>query len=295
MVVTYQTRWKAETPERTVAIVRHLHERYAIDGLEFHDNNFFVSEARTRAVAEGLRGLGIGWWGEGRSDTLLRYSTKTWEAMRDSGCRMIFTGAESGSDEKLRQMNKGGTQTGETILEAAKLFRAHGIVPEFSFVLGNPPDPAGDIRENIEFVRRIKRINPAAEIILYLYTPVPLPGLYDEAVAQGFRYPETLEEWVEGDWASFSRRRDPRTPWLTDAHRRLLADFETVLNARYPTATDLRLSRGWRRLLPILGMPRWRFGLFGGPVELRFLLRALRYRRPEVEGFPQELEHVALG
>ncbi|MBK8231878.1 MAG: B12-binding domain-containing radical SAM protein [Candidatus Eisenbacteria bacterium] len=295
VVVTYQTRWLAEEAGRTIDVVRHLHRQWGIDALEFHDNNFFVSEARTRAIADGIAPLGISWWGEARSDTLLRFSDRTWSAMRDSGLRMVFTGAESGSDEMLARMNKGGTQTGATILEAARRFRAFDIVPEFSFVLGHPPDPEGDIRRNLEFIRRIKQINPRAEIILYLYTPVPLPGMFDEAVAAGFRYPETLEEWVDGGWTRFSRRRDPRTPWITDRHRRLLDDFETVLNARYPTATDIRLTPLARAACRMAGGLRWRFGLWGAPVELRLMLRALRYRRPEEEGFPQSVSGPSPG
>ena len=57
-------------------------------------------------------------------------------------------------------------QAVEKTLEIAEKMRALGIVPEFSFVVGNPQDPERDVREGIEFIRKIKRINPDAEIIL---------------------------------------------------------------------------------------------------------------------------------
>ena len=40
--------------------------------------------------------------------------------MRDAGCRMIFFGAESGDDEMLASMDKGGRQSGAQILRFAK-------------------------------------------------------------------------------------------------------------------------------------------------------------------------------
>jgi radical SAM superfamily enzyme YgiQ (UPF0313 family) len=46
-----------------------------------------------------------------RIDTMqMYYSDRTWELMRDSGLKMVFLGAESGSDETLQRMNKGGNE-----------------------------------------------------------------------------------------------------------------------------------------------------------------------------------------
>jgi radical SAM superfamily enzyme YgiQ (UPF0313 family) len=74
----------------------------------------------------------------------------------------------------------------------ARVMQEWDIIPEFSFVMGNPPDPEGDIRQTIEFIRKIKRINPQSEIIMYLYTPVPLAGdLYENAKTAGFAFPQT--------------------------------------------------------------------------------------------------------
>ena len=95
-------------------------------------------------------------------------------------------------------MNKGGTASAEQTLELAARMKAYGIVPEFSFVVGNPPDPAADLAQTLSFIRRVKQVNPATEIILYVYSPVPTAGaFYDAAQSQGFRFPDTLDEWVE--------------------------------------------------------------------------------------------------
>ena len=43
----------AEKAERTVETIRWLHDRYGINGIEFHDSNFFTSEKRVAAFCRG--------------------------------------------------------------------------------------------------------------------------------------------------------------------------------------------------------------------------------------------------
>ncbi|HEX5415875.1 MAG TPA: radical SAM protein, partial [Chloroflexota bacterium] len=148
-------RWLAQSAERAAGIVRALAQEWRVDAVEFYDNNFFVHEARTAEFAERIRDLSINWWGESRIDTLLKYSDRNWALMRDSGLKMVFMGAESGSDETLRRMNKGGTASTEKTLAIAAKTASYGIVPEFSFVLGNPPDPEADVRQTLEFIREV--------------------------------------------------------------------------------------------------------------------------------------------
>jgi anaerobic magnesium-protoporphyrin IX monomethyl ester cyclase len=279
-------RWFTQSAERTANVARRMVRNWGVDSVEFYDNNFFVHEKRTAEFSERIMDLGIAWWGEGRIDTMMNYSNRSWELMRDAGLRMVFLGAESGSDETLKRMNKGGTASTEKTLTIARKMADYGIVPEFSFVLGNPPDPEEDVRQSIEFVRKLKRVNPSAEIILYMYTPVPLAGeLYDQAKAEGFKFPETLEGWINDNWQEFAQRRSSNTPWLDDPLRRHVHDFERVLNAYYPTVTDPRLGGSWRRVLRSVSALRYHTRFYNHPLELRALQKVLAYQRPETSGF----------
>ena len=280
-------RWLAESAERVIDITRALKDRHHIDGMEYHDMDFFVSEDRAVAIAEGLAGQEIAWWGLGRVDTLMTYSDASFEKLARGGVKMIFMGAESGDDETLKLMNKGGGSGTAQTLAIVERMKAYSIVPELSFVLGNPPDPAADVEKTIGFIRKVKAINPATELILYLYTPTPQEGslLLDEAVRLGFRFPQTLEEWAGEEWAERSLRRNPGTPWSHDPIRRRIRDFEAVINAYYPTTTDIRLHGGMRRLLRTLSGMRYRFEYYDRPYELKLLQRLIRYRRPETTGF----------
>lgn len=282
-----QKRWLAESADRVVKIMHHLKQRYQIDGMEFHDMDFFVNESRTAAIAEGMIGLDINWWGLGRVDTLMTYNDSTYTKMQQSGLKMLFMGAESGSDETLKMMNKGGRSSVAQTLAVVERLKAYNIVPELSFVLGNPPDPIADIEQTITFIRKLKKINPATELVLYMYTPVPQEGsvMLEEAMKLGFHFPRTLHEWASEEWADKSLRRNPGTPWSSDPIRRRIRNFETVINAFYPTVTDMRLQGATRRLLEALAGWRYRLEYYDAPYELKVLQRLIQYRRPETMGF----------
>jgi radical SAM superfamily enzyme YgiQ (UPF0313 family) len=276
-------RWVAESTERVETILQLFKTRYGADAVQFHDMDFFVSEPRTTDIAERIGRLGMTWWALGRVDELMRYRTSTWEAMKRSGLKMVFCGAESASDDTLRRMNKGGTSTPALTLELARRMKDFGIVPEFSFVVGNPPDPEGDLRQTLQFIRRVKGINAAAEIILYVYSPVT--GASGADANNGFSFPDTLDEWISDRWQSFSLRRDPRTPWAPRTVRQRVRNFETVLNAYYPTTTDVRLTPARRRVLRALSAWRYHTRLEARPFELNALQRVFHYQRPETTGF----------
>ena len=260
--------------------------KYRADAIQFFDNNFFVSESRTVEICERLKPFKISWWAYARIDTLMKYSDKTWTLMRDSGLKMAYLGAEASSDEVLKRMNKGGRQTVDQVLQIAGRMQRFDIIPELSFVLGSPPDPAADIDRTFQFIRRVKTINSAAEIILYLYTPVPLAGnLFELAQASGFEFPKMLEEWGEDKWIAVAERTTTDLPWLTSSVRRKIGNFQRVLQTAYPTETDPSLYGVRRMILRMAGMWRYKLHFYANPIELRLLNKVLPHVRPEVAGF----------
>ncbi|MCI0410478.1 MAG: B12-binding domain-containing radical SAM protein, partial [Acidobacteria bacterium] len=277
----YNARWIPERVERVLDQVTRFKDDCGADGLEFFDAHFFPSEKRSLAIAEGLAPLSISWWGQSRVDSLLAYRDETLRRLRASGLGMIFFGAESGSDLVLSKMDK--NQTSEQILALVRRLRAFDIVPELSFILGAPEDPGRDIEASIDFVRRVKREYPASEIILFLYTPFPQPGLYDDAVEAGFSFPRDLLDWTEEPWRSFGLK-SPGAPWLSESLRRRVLDFDLVVHSRFPSATDIRLTSRMRSALEILGSWRYRFRFYSHPYELKLLHRLVSYRAPELEG-----------
>ena len=280
----YQRRWLAEEPRRVARVVERFVRDHHIDSIEFFDANFMAAEARALAIADRMRPFGLRWWCQARIDTMNQYKDDTWRRLRRSGLHMMFFGAESGSDYVLRRMSK-QIGSGE-ILDCARRCEEHGIVPEFSFILGNPVDPRRDVDETIEFLYRLKRISPRCEVLIFVYTPVPQPGyLFEDATRLGFRFPSTLEEWAEDHWVRFMSMKDPQTPWLPPGLRERIRDFETVVKSRFPTATDIRFTGPLRPFLKGLASWRWATRTFARPYELMAVHRLIRLRSPELQGF----------
>ena len=291
VVPIYEARWKAKSAEGIYKDIKYVKDRWGADSIEFHDNNFFVSEKRVNAFSRLIRQEDMVWWGEGRIDTIDKYSDSSIALMREAGCKMIFFGAETGNDEILKKMNKGGTQSGDQIRKFARRMRQFDIIPEYSFVLGTPQSTPqlvmNQIDQDIAFIKEIKSINPDTEIVIYIYSPVPTPGsyLYDQVLATGFRFPEKLADWVGPQWESFDLRKNPLTPWLTVEMVDKIKDFETVLNGFYPTVSDIRLSAIKRRILHLLSGLRYRRNWYNYPLEIKLLHKIWKYRQPEIQGF----------
>ena len=281
VVPVFQGREKAESPERTASVLAHLQSTYGINAIQFYDNNFFLSESHTVALAERLVPLGLRWWTEGRIDAVLRYSDSTFRLLARAGATMLFFGAESGSRRALEQMDK--HLTPEQTLSLAQRLRGTGIVPEFSFLLGNPSEPDNETRETIAFIRRIKRINPSAEIIVQHYIPTPQPtGMYGH-VEDKIQFPTTPEGWATERWLNFTIRHHPELPWLPPRIKRRIDNFELVVNSRWPTIQDIYLPRWGRAMLQTLSSWRYSTGVYGFPIELQWAQRLVALRKPRWE------------
>jgi len=290
VVPTYEARWKAKSAENVYRDIKYIKERWGADAIEFHDNNFFVSEKRAVEFAKLIKPEKMKWWGMARIDTMAKFSDDTLKLLGDAGCMMIFFGAESGSNEILKQLDKGGTQSNEQIVAFAKRLRRFAIIPEYSFVLGTPASTAEKVEKQIDFeinfIKKIKNINPKTEIVIYTYSPVPTEGsdLYEQVLAKGFQFPRRLEDWMSPQWENFDLRKNPLTPWLTPEMIDKIRDFETVLNAYYPTATDIRISKIKRNLIHTFSLLRYKTSFYWKPYELKVLQIMWKYRQPEIEG-----------
>lgn len=291
VVPLYNAKWRGQSAEKIYRNIKYLIDKHGGNAIEFHDNNFFVNEKRTVEFAKLIKNDNLIWWGEGRIDTIDRYKDESLALMREAGCRMIFFGAETGNDAILKKMDKGGTQTGEQILRFAERMKKFDIIPEYSFVLGTPADTDEEVMSqidgDIDFILKVKKVNPATEIIMYMYTPVPTEGsdMYEEVLKAGFHFPEKLEDWLNLEWQNFDLRKNPLTPWLKPDMVDKIKNFETVLNAYYPTVSDIKLKPYHRKILRTLSSVRFKNKLYRYPYELKALQKILRYRQPETEGF----------
>jgi len=275
------SREKIEPPERTVATLARLQRDFGVNAVQFYDNNFFLREDHARELAERMIPVKMKWWCETRVDSVLRYSDETMRKIRESGCVMIFFGVESGSNRKLKEMKK--EITAEQSLELAARIAKFDIVPEFSLIFGDPRDSEADFEQTVAFARQVKRINPAVEIVVQTYCPVPQRRGEMYGKLDNFEFPTTPDEWATERWFRFAMRKDPDLSSLSPELRRKIRGFETVMNARWPTVQDWRLPSWARVMLKGLGSWRYALGAFDHPVELRWAQKLVRLREPRLE------------
>ncbi|MDB5703921.1 MAG: Radical domain protein [Sphingomonas bacterium] len=267
VISVYGRKEKLQSPKRTAEHLRFLVEEHGMDSVHFYDNNFFVGERHAQEIAERFKPLGLRWWCEARVDTLSRFSDATWRALREAGLTMVFCGAESGSDEVLKKMNKGTTT--DQIVEVARRSREHGIIPEFSFVFGDPDEPEREIENTLGFIRKLKTINPAMELITYFYTPTPQRRDTYGNIDAMEGTPDTLEEWTTPEWVAWMTHENPIVPWLDQRLKARVEDFELILKSRFPSVHDRR-TRPWGKVAGrIAAWGRWEREDYSNPQLLR--------------------------
>jgi anaerobic magnesium-protoporphyrin IX monomethyl ester cyclase len=267
-----------------------LQGQLGVDGIQFYDHNFFDREVDMVPLLEVLGKFEINWWCFARSDALANLSERSWALVKKSRLRMAYIGAESPSDWLLHDIRK-GTRSDQT-LAAIEQCRSHGVVPELSFMLAPPQDPEGETEKTFEFIRVIKRLHPATEVMIYIYTPLPMRS--DNKSAQAARmaatlrdmsgnpvlFPRTPDGWAEPHWLGYWCHND--APWLSARLRRRIIDFTTVLGCRFPTIMDIRSSAWGKSSLRALASWRYRFQRYDHPWELRLSRKLIRHWDPRV-------------
>jgi radical SAM superfamily enzyme YgiQ (UPF0313 family) len=267
-----------------------LKDRLGVDAIQFYDHNFFDREVDMVPLLEVMAKFELPWWCFARSDALVNLSEQSWALVKKSRLRMAYIGAESPSDWLLHDIRK-GTRSDQT-LAAIEACRRHGVVPELSFMLAPPQDPEGETERTFEFIRMIKRVHPATEVMIYIYTP--LPQRHDSKDAAGLRmqselrdcagnpvvFPRTADEWAEPRWRAYWCHQD--APWLSARLRRRIVDFTTVLGCRFPTIMDIRASSWGKTALRALASWRYRFQRYDDPWELRVSRKLIRQWDPRV-------------
>ena len=270
----------------------YLKYQLGADSIQYFDHNFFDREEDMVPLLEVMAKMELPWWCYARSDALLKLSESSWKLVRKSRLRMAYIGAESPSGAMLKEIRK-GTRPDQT-LEVAELCRRHGVIPELSFMVAPPENTEEETVHTFEFIRELKRINPASEIIVYIYTPLPesskhekdrgkrastpLRDLHGEPVV----FPTSPEAWTEKRWVDYACHAD--APWLTDDLRRHIQDFVTVLRCRFPTVQDLRSPPWAKRSLSALASWRYQRRRYDKPWELNLANRLVKLRLPQVSG-----------
>ena len=202
--MVYKSKWTGISPHRIVKELMDLYEEYRFDEVLFLDDDLFASPKRIQALVDTLIAskTPFNWKGAARADELCRLPEEFFSKLRLSGCVKINVGAESASQRILDEIKK--DYHVEEILNAAYRTSQVGIAMMYSFITGFPGETDVDFQATVDLIKRIRRLGPNIETIIFCYSPYPGTELAQDLEKLGLRLPTRLEDWdnfnIEGAW-----------------------------------------------------------------------------------------------
>lgn len=184
------------------------------ESLWIADDNFTLDHRHLLGFCQRIAGQGLRWSCLSRVTGLDRATT---DLMKESGCRRVYLGLETGSQATLQLMNKKATI--EEGVRAVELFHETGIEVAAFFIVGYPGETVASIEQTFRFALSL----PLDQVSFNV--PFPLPGspLYDRA--QGL---DRDKDWEEENEVTFVYDSEFDPAWLRDRIRQTLHAFSEM-------------------------------------------------------------------
>lgn len=240
----YGHRLRLRSPERIVAELRDVRDRFGIRDFLFWSESFTLSRDWTRQVLEAIiaADLGVSFVVNSRTDHV---DPELLGLLKRAGCWMIGYGLESGSQRILDLMGKRITL--EQNRQAVVWTKEAGLKATAHTVLGYPGETEATMKETVDFICAL----PLDYAQFYCAVAFPGSRLYEMAQEKGWLAPAAWERF-EQNFSTLS------TPELS---------AETVMAWRRRAYRKFysRPGRVWRVL-------RDEVGLGGAPKFARMML-----------------------
>lgn len=169
-----------------------------------------------------------------------------------SGLRRVLVGVESGTQEMMDWLKKDIKI--EQVLAAARKCLKYKIGTQFPVIVGFPGETEEAFRASLAFAIRLGQMSDHFDIPIFYFKPYPGSDITNKAVADGYKLPETLDEWADFDYMHSV------SPWMSNDRFRLAENVKFYL----------RLSQTQRKTLkPFKWLSRQRLnsGFYGLPFE----------------------------
>lgn len=152
--------------ENIIEEVDFLIENYGIKSIYFYDDTLTLKPTWMKKLCSELAARKMKWICGTRVDNV---NEEMLQMMKDSGCKYISYGVESGSNRMLKDVIKKGT-TIEQVEKILKLTKKIGIGIIANYMFGLPGETEEDMKLTLAAVKRLPA--DAAEFSIF----IPLPG-----------------------------------------------------------------------------------------------------------------------
>ncbi|MCX6227017.1 MAG: radical SAM protein [Bacteroidia bacterium] len=160
-------------------------ERFDGNMLDFSDDLVLATPQRARQLVNEIRSWDkiISYRVSTRFDILTRMDDNLLKDLKDSGCRVISLGVESGSNRMLKIIGK--NTTSENILIQLDKLKKVGILVNLSIMVGQYTETKEDVEASILLMQKSVRNNPNLTYHFMITTPFPGSELYDILFKEG--------------------------------------------------------------------------------------------------------------
>lgn len=220
-------------------------ERFDGNFLDISDDLVLSSPARARELIAGLKKLErpIEYYLSAHFEVIARMTDAELRELRESGCRIIGPGYESGSDRILKLIGKKFTV--ETILTQTARLKKAGIKAIGNFMIGQHTETLEDVEATLDLVRKTLAIDPDIEYTFSIMTPFPGSSLYSLAKKQGLLKDDRqfYDEYFKGggifDWRLIANLSAMTDQQVFDGFNRLQQEYDAIKAAAF----GIRLRR----------------------------------------------------
>ena len=261
--VFYGRKWSAKPADVVAAELTELHRRYDFDVVYFLDDNFFIDRKRAFDIAATMKKLGIEYEIQGVDiQSMAALSDDELAHLEDTGLIKLTIGIESATDRVRREIGKWG----DVDSMRAALYRLAGrrFIVLTSFIIGFPFETWEEIEQTIEFAVDLQRKGDNFRLPqFYNFTPVQGTPLAVALEEEGFRFPQSIDDWENVDWDRYTlfgadsgrTRKLEAIAFLSKFIDRKYKDygarsFVSLLYRLYRPVATVRLSRRLYSFLP---------------------------------------------
>ena len=177
------------SPEKVIEEIDVLVNQYGVKNIKIVDEMFVLNEKHVLKICDLIieRGYKLNVWAYARINTV---NERLLRRLKEAGFTWLAYGIESGNDRVLKSVTKGITV--ERTKDVIKLTKDIGINVIGNYILGLPEDDLASMQDTIDLAIELN----CEFMNLYCATAYPGSPLYDQAVRDGWRLPDT--------WAGYS-------------------------------------------------------------------------------------------
>lgn len=274
-----QNNWRARTVEQVLQDLAIIKRQPYFSGkkLRFWDENFFVNISRAKDIAAGMiaGSLTIPWETTVRADYLSpqMIDDDFLDKLKQSCCYLLSFGAESGSPVILDKIKK--EITPEQVINSAKQCLKHGIIPQYSFMIGLPGETREDMKRTLKLIDQLVALGESVQILgPQAFRPYPGSVLYEECLQAGWQAPQTLEQWSELMQGELNYLTVKNFPWVKNQDKDFVESIEAYVrfgahSIKSAMGSSVKAKKLIKLTFVLLCQLRWKLKFFKWPLEFK--------------------------